>query len=170
MNTNKNLLVIAASDGENLKLANRFVSLGEKMGTNPELLDLTSLDLPLFSPKKHAELGIPSTIEKLHSQMVSNTYWVICAPEYNGGVPPVLSNALTWVSVKSKYWRDSFNGKFAIIATHSGGDGYRFLSAFRSQLEYMGTNVLSRTISVSNENPLNNESATKILNSFINLV
>jgi hypothetical protein len=34
----------------------------------------------------------------------------------------------------------------------------------------MGTNVLSRTISVSNENPLNNESATKILNSFINLV
>ena len=69
MNTNKNLLVIAASDGENLKLANRFVSLGEKMGTNPELLDLTSLDLPLFSPKKHSELGIPSTIKNLNSQM-----------------------------------------------------------------------------------------------------
>ena len=94
MNTIKNLLVIAASDGENLKLANRFVSLGQKIGSNPELLDLTNLDLPLFTPKKHAELGIPSAIKHLHSQMVSKTYWVICAPEYNGSIPPVLTLSL----------------------------------------------------------------------------
>lgn len=85
-------------------------------------------------------------------------------------MPPVLSNALTWVSVKSKNWRDAFNGKFAIIATHSGGNGFRFLLAIRSQLEHMGTNVLSRTISVSKDIPLNKDSARKILNSFVKII
>ena len=75
-----------------------------------------------------------------------------------------------WISVKSEYWRDAFNGKFALIATHSGGSGNRFLIAFRSQLEYMGTNVLSRTISVSKNNPFNKSSINNIINSFVKII
>jgi NAD(P)H-dependent FMN reductase len=85
-------------------------------------------------------------------------------------VPPVLSNAITWISVKSKNWRDAFNGKFAVIGTHSGGDGFRFLTAFRSQLEYMGTNVLARTISITKEKPLNEDSVKRILQGLVDLV
>ena len=96
--------------------------------------------------------------------------FIFCAPEYNGGVPPVLSNAITWITVKSDKWRYVFNGKFALIGTHSGGDGHRFLNAFRSQLEYMGTNVLARTISVTKEKPLEYESAERILQGLVDIV
>ena len=163
----KNVLIISATNDKNLFLAKELNKILSTMNVETDLICLEDLNFPLFSPKIEFNGNV---VDDLLEKLTNTSGFIICAPEYNGGVPPVLSNALTWVSVKSKYWRDSFNGKFAIIATHSGGDGYRFLSAFRSQLEYMGTNVLSRTISVSNENPLNNESATKILNSFINLV
>ena len=42
---------VIASNGENLKLAKRFVALGKELNTEPELLDLTNLDLSLFSPQ-----------------------------------------------------------------------------------------------------------------------
>ena len=92
---------------------------------------------------------------------------IFCAPEYNGGVPPVLSNAITWVTVKTSNWRDAFSGKFALIATSSGGDGKRFLTAFRSQLEHLGVNVLARTISHQQEKPLKDDSIKKILQGLI---
>ena len=40
--SNKNLLVIAASNGENLKLAERFVIAGKQLNYSCELLDLTT--------------------------------------------------------------------------------------------------------------------------------
>ena len=38
------LLVLTASNGENLKLAERFVAIAKELGTTPQLLDLTKLD------------------------------------------------------------------------------------------------------------------------------
>ena len=45
------VLVIAASNGENLKLAERFADEARKLGSSAEVLDLTLLDLPLYRPK-----------------------------------------------------------------------------------------------------------------------
>ena len=94
---------------------------------------------------------------------------IFCAPEYNGGVPPVLSNAITWVTVKTPEWRDAFTGKFALIATSSGGQGTRFLTAFRSQLEHLGVNVSARTISHQQEKPLKEDSVKNILQGLIDI-
>lgn len=41
------LLVISASNGENLKLANRFAETGSAQGLTSTVLDLTAVDLPL---------------------------------------------------------------------------------------------------------------------------
>ena len=82
----------------------------------------------------------------------------------------MLSNAITWVSIKSENWREAFLGKFSIISSYSGGDGHRFISAFRSQLEYMGTNVLARSISVNKNKPLDNESAKRIIQGLIDII
>ena len=137
------------------------------MNVVTDLICLEDLNFPLFSPKIEFN---DTSIDELLQKLSKSSGLIICGPEYNGGVPPVLSNALTWVSVKSKNWRDAFNGKFAIIATHSGANGFRFLLAIRSQLEHMGTNVLLRTISVSKDIPLNKDSARKILNSFVKII
>ena len=44
------VLVISASNGENLKLAQRFVETAGSLGQSANLLDLTAIDLPLFTP------------------------------------------------------------------------------------------------------------------------
>ncbi|SVC77460.1 uncharacterized protein METZ01_LOCUS330314 [marine metagenome] len=137
------------------------------MNVQTGLLCIQDLDLPLFDFEKVVN---EDTINDLIDKLQQSSGFIICAPEYNGGVPPVLSNAITWISVKSKHWRDAFNGKFALIGTHSGGDGNRFITAFKSQLEYMGTNVLARTIVVSNDNTLDKKSATKIIKSFVDII
>ncbi len=163
----KKILIISATNDKNLVLAKELDNIISKMNVQTGLLCIQDLDLPLFDFEKVVN---EDTINDLIDKLQQSSGFIICAPEYNGGVPPVLSNAITWISVKSKHWRDAFNGKFALIGTHSGGDGNRFITAFKSQLEYMGTNVLARTIVVSNDNTLDKKSATKIIKSFVDII
>ena len=161
------ILIIAATSDLNLDLAKDLQVLLSDLGQEAEILELEKLKLPLFgSENRPAE----DTAEKLTDQMISASAFIICAPEYNGGVPPILSNAITWITVQTKNWRDAFNGKWALISTHSAGSGYRFLTAFRSQLEYLGSNVLARTIAVSDEKPLDKDSAKRILQGLIDAI
>ena len=161
------ILIIAATSDLNLDLAKDLQVLLSDLGQEAEILELEKLKLPLFgSETRPAE----DTAEKLTNQMISASAFIICAPEYNGGVPPILSNAITWITVQTKNWRDAFNGKWALISTHSAGSGYRFLTAFRSQLEYLGSNVLARTIAVSDEKPLDKDSAKRILQGLIDAI
>ena len=55
--SNKKLLIIAASNGENLKLAKRFLVAGKKLNYSCELLDLTESqnDLPIFNPRHNSK-------------------------------------------------------------------------------------------------------------------
>ena len=165
----KNILIVSATSGNNYILAQEVESLFKTKQANCKLIKLDDFSIPLYNPQLEKTTNNVD-ISKIDELFQNADGFIFCAPEYNGGVPPVLSNALTWVSVKSKNWRDAFNGKFAIIATHSGGNGFRFLLAIRNQLEHMGTNVLSRTISVSKDIPLNKDSARKILNSFVKII
>ena len=87
------LLVISASNGENLKLAERFAQQARALGQTAEVLDLTEIDLPLFTPRSQAQ-GMPRAVEPVQQQLMTATRWVICAPEYNGSIPPSLSNAI----------------------------------------------------------------------------
>ena len=163
----KKILIISATNDKNLVLAKELDNIISKMNVQTGLLCIQDLDLPLFDFEKVVN---EDTINDLIDKLQQSSGFIICGPEYNGGVPPVLSNAITWISVKSKHWRDAFNGKFALIGTHSGGDGNRFITAFKSQLEYMGTNVLARTIVVSNDNTLDKKSATKIIKNFVDII
>ena len=45
------VLMIAASNGENLKLAGRFANQTRELGQSAKVLDLTTIDLPLFTPE-----------------------------------------------------------------------------------------------------------------------
>ena len=163
----KKILVISATNDKNLDLAKELSEIVSNINIETELVSLQDLNLPLFDSDILVEENV---VENLIDRISKSSGLIICAPEYNGGVPPVLSNAITWISVKSEYWRDAFSGKFALITTHSGGSGNRFLTAFRIQLEYMGTNVLARTISVSKNNPLDKSSVNNIIKSFVKII
>ena len=69
MTSSHDLLVITASNGKNLQLAKRFLDISEELSYSVDLLDLTTLDLPLYNPRTHEAKGIPSSLKKLNYQL-----------------------------------------------------------------------------------------------------
>jgi len=153
MTNRSDLLAISASNGENLKLAERFAAAGRARGMAAEVLDLTSLDLPLYSPPSHAGSGIPAAVAPLSRQLEAAPRWVICAPEYNGSIPPVLTSAIAWLSVQGEDFRRLFNGRPIVIASHSGGGGHTVMTALRLQLAHLGAQVIGRQLVSNGANP-----------------
>ena len=157
---NKNILIISSTSGNNYSLANSFKKKLDYLGNDSSILNLEDYDLPLFKPN---EIALEDVIDSLIKKFKSADGYIFCSPEYNGGITPILTNAITWISTRSKNWRDTFNNKSCLIATFSGGPGIRFLTSFRSQCEYIGLVVMPRTISVTSYNAPKDESVIKSL-------
>ncbi len=163
------LLVISASNGENLKLAERFIEQGIQLGAKPKLLDLTTLNLPIFNPRTNSQNNIPEEAQSLSVLMKSIPRWVICAPEYNGSIPPLFSNTVAWLSVQGDDFRDLFNGRPIAIASFSGGGGMSLLLSMRIQLTHLGAQVVGRQLMSNNNTPAKDESITDLLNRLIQM-
>jgi NAD(P)H-dependent FMN reductase len=157
------LLVLSASNGENLKLSERFAAAGRARGMEAEVLDLTTLPLPLYNPRTHAEAGIPAAVGPLSQRMEAAPRWVICAPEYNGSLPPVLTSAIAWLSVQGDGFRSLFNGRPIAIATHSGGPGVEVMTVLRIQLAHLGAHVVGRQLTSNRQNPAKDSSIDDIV-------
>jgi chromate reductase len=157
------LLVISASNGENLKLSERFAAAARARGMASEVLDLTELSLPLYNPRTHGSSGIPAEVKTLSARLEATPRWVICAPEYNGSLPPVLTSAIAWLSVQGEEFRSLFNGRPIAIATHSGGPGVEVLTVLRIQLAHLGAHVVGRQLSSNRNNPAKDASIDDIV-------
>ena len=156
------VLVIAASNGENLKLAQRFVEETRAQGSSADLLDLTTLELPLFTPRAQ-EQGMPDGVQPLQKQLITAPRWVICAPEYNGSIPPVLTNAIAWLSVKGDDFRALFNGRPIAMASFSGGGGMELLMSLRIQLTHLGAQVVGRQLLSNYAKPAKDENIADLI-------
>ena len=169
--SNKSLLVITASNGENLKLAERFLIAGKKLNYSCELLDLTESknDLPVFNPRHNEKDKAPKNLESINLQMERHSHWVICAPEYNGSIPPILTNAIAWLSVQGKDFRSLFNERPIAIASFSGGGCMEFLLSMRIQLTHLGALVLGRQLASNKSRIAEDNSINAILNQLLQL-
>ena len=156
------LLVLAASNGENLKLAERCVNAASQRQAQAELIDLTSLTLPLYSPRVQAA-GAGADLTSLRDRLHAAPRWMICAPEYNGSIPPVLSNAIAWLSVMDDDFRSLFNGRPVAIGTHSGGGGMEVLLSMRIQLSHLGAEVIGRQLLSNFNKPAKDESIDDVV-------
>ena len=163
MTSPTDLLVITASNGENLQPAKRLILTGKKLGAHPDLLDLTTLELPLYNPRTHTQIGIPPLAKSLSIQMRAIPRWVICAPEYNGSIPPVFTSTLAWLSVQEQDFRNLFNGRPIAMATFSGGGGMELLLSLRIQLTHLGAQVVGRQLMSNNNKPAKDESIEDLL-------
>ena len=161
--TKNDLLVITASNGENLKLAKRFLKAGKELGVKSQLIDLTELDLPLYNPRTHTSSGIPEKAFELTKEMGSFSRWVICAPEYNGSIPPVLTSAIAWLSVQGDDFRNLFNGRPIAMASFSGGGGMELLMSLRIQLTHLGAQVVGRQLMSNSSKPASDEAIESLL-------
>lgn len=163
----KKVAIIAASDNNNLSLANAFAAEVKRQGHDCAVINLSSLDLPLYSTVNENK-GTPSIIRSQIDLLNNSEAMVFVAPEYNGGIPPLLTNYIAWISRGGDdNWRACFNEKPAAIATHSGGAGTYVLIAMRSQLSFIGMNVLGREILTNYKKQLNSDSLTSVVKMLI---
>ena len=156
------LLIITASHQKNLVLAEKVAAAATAMGIDNRVLDLTSLEIPLYSSRQH-EAGPGQDYQQLQSAMTAaNALWV-CAAEYNGGVPPTLGSALAWLSTECDDFREMFTGLPIALATHSGGGGQKVLTTMRTQFAHLGSIVLGRELASSDSKEVNPDSIAAML-------
>ena len=171
MSNKKKLLIIVASNGENLKLAKRFLLAGKELNYSCKLLDLTESqnDLPIFNPRHNSKEKAPDNLHLINAQMESHSHWVICAPEYNGSIPPILTNAIAWLSVQGNDFRSLSNERPIAIASFSGGGCMELLLSLRIQLTHLGSLVLGRQLATNKSKIAEDKSIIAILNQLLNI-
>ncbi len=148
------LLILTASHNRNLQLADRVLAASQAAGLPATILDLTTLALNLYTSRGEDQ-GPGADFQQLHQAMAQAGGLWICAPEYNGGIPPSLTNAIAWLSRAAEDFRALFNSKPVALATHSGGGGQKILSAMRIQLSHLGCTVLGRELLSHGQKPAN---------------
>lgn len=82
----------------NQKLQAALMGRAKKLGADIIDIDLGSYDLPIF----HGDLELPSGVKNLITDMMACDGIIITTPEYNGSLPPLLKNAIDWVSTQAK--------------------------------------------------------------------
>ena len=163
------LIIISASNGKNLELSKQFASRSTLLNLSSEILDLTELNIPLYNPRNHSKNDIPDEVIQIKEKLVGIEKWIICAPEYNGSIPPILSNLIAWLSVSGDDFRNLFNGRPIAIATFSGGQGTQLLTSLRIQLVHLGSQVLGRQLSSCFSKPAEEKSIEDIIKRLIQM-
>ena len=80
------------------------------------------LDLPLFD--QDLETSVPEKVMKLKELFSSHDSLLFSTPEYNGSMPPLLVNAIAWMSrsyLKDETMYQCFSGKPCCIVSQSPG-------------------------------------------------
>ena len=101
-------------DSINRKLAEALAKLaGERL-----TFDLLNLhDVPIFNQDHEADP--PASVVRLREAVAAADGVLLVTPEYNRSVPPVLKNAVDWVS--RPYGKNGWAGKPGAIIGTSGG-------------------------------------------------
>ena len=174
----KKILIVSATLNNNFKLANdineiiKDLSKSNTKKIHSHVISLENYNLPVYTEKKFDECinEYKTIISKLTNEFINSDGIIVCGPEYNGSLPPIINNSIAWISTTTDYWRDAFNNKVSLIATNSGGPGMKFISTMKLQMEHLGCIVMPRSISTNKSNPLKLESTNKILKQYIKLL
>lgn len=105
----------------NAVLADRLQAVMQAHGMDAAVVDLTEYPLPIYNADLQAEYGIPDDVVRLHAVLSAADLVVLVSPEYNGGMPPILKNAIDWVSRVTK--RPFENKPFGLASASPGQRG-----------------------------------------------
>ena len=132
------LLIFAGSTRQNSfnrQLAAHTACVARAAGAEVTLLELATLDIPMYNADLEAE-GTPPDVMRLKALMFEHPAWIICSPEYNGSYTALLKNTIDWASSPVKGnpdWQQGtkpFEGKVVglLSASPGGLGGLRSLS------------------------------------------
>lgn len=124
-------------------------------GAEVTRISLGDYPLPIMDQDLEREHGVPENAVKLARQFASHDALLIATPEYNGSFPPLLKNAIDWVSrVKAdgNVRLRPLPGKLVAICSSSDGHfaGIRSASHLRAVLAHCQMDVIAPQVSVPN--------------------
>ena len=150
-------LMITATSGTNLELAERFADVARDKGHHADIVDLAAMDLPMFTVARSSDSEQSPDVSELTEQMIDADAWIVVAPEYNGSFPPTLNNAIAWLSRDWQNFRKMCTGKPVGLATHSGGGGAHVIMSMRSMFAFLGADVMGRSLTSGRNKDANPE-------------
>lgn len=146
-----------------------------RQGAKVTRITLADYQLPIMNEDLEAEEGIPENAMKLGRLFAEHDGLMICSPEYNASIPPLLKNTVDWISRIS---RDGdkplkpYAGLTVGLCSTSNGAfaGMRGLYHLRAVLMNVGTQIVTEQCSVggaadafNDDGTLKNERQAKML-------
>lgn len=118
----------------------------EEAGVAVTAIDLADFDMPIFNEDLEPD-NVPEAAVRLAEMWRSHDIVFIASPEYNGGVPPLLVNTVTWLSrQKPSPFRHAV---FGIGGVSSGKYGTIWsLSHLRDSLTKVGTLIVPTLLGI----------------------
>ena len=138
----------------NRQLADQAEKWLTAAGGDVDHISLRDYPMPIYDGDEEAADGVPDAAKALHAKFCAAQGIFIASPEYNAGTPPLLKNAIDWVSrVRDHGGQPAAFERpaFAIASASPGGlGGYRGLMALRQTLVLqLGAVVVPQMVSVS---------------------
>jgi chromate reductase len=134
-----------AFSGKTADIAQKELAL---LGAEVTRISLADYPLPIVDQDLEAAEGIPENAYKLARLLIAHDGVLIATPEYNGSVPPLLKNALDWVSrIRTDNGKKvkPFDAKVMALCGSSNGrwGGIRAVQHLRQILTHMGVDLIS---------------------------
>jgi len=143
------LLVFAGSarkDSLNKKLAAAVAQLAKEAGAEVTELDLADFPLPIFDEETESAAGLPGHARTLKDLFRAHDGFLVCCPEYNSSITPLLKNTIDWLSrpCEGEPTLACFRGKVAGVLAAAPGPlgGLRGLVHVRAILSSIGVFVV----------------------------
>lgn len=121
-------------------------------GADVTLISLADYPLPIYNGDIEANDGFPENARKLAQQIARHQGVFIATPEYNHSLPPLLKNAIDWVSRPKLQAEYKHGGRIYAIGSTAPGmvGGARALIDLRKVLPTaLGAWVLPSQVSIS---------------------
>jgi chromate reductase, NAD(P)H dehydrogenase (quinone) len=143
---------IGAYSGRTADIAQKELAM---QGAEVTRISLADYPLPLMDQDLEREKGIPENALKLARLIAAHDAVLICTPEYNGSIPPLVKNTIDWVSRVHKDGGKPLNpysGKVGGICSSSNGNfaGIRSANHLRAVLSHIGMELIAPQVSVPN--------------------
>lgn len=136
-----------------------------ELGGEVTRIALVDYPLPIMDEDLEKEQGIPENALKLGRLFAMHDGILICSPEYNASIPPLLKNTLDWVSRISKDGEKllkPYAGVTVGMCSTSNGNfaGMRGLYHLRAVLMAVGAQVITEQCSVARASQAFDENGT----------
>lgn len=134
-------------------------------GAEVTRITLADYPLPIMDQNLEKEHGVPENAMRLGRLFAQHDGLMICSPEYNASIPPLLKNTIDWVSRISKDGDQPFRpyaGLTVGLCSSSDGvfAGMRGLYHLRAVLMNVGVQIVTEQCSVGHASMAFNEDGT----------